>query len=152
MLLLCVAKRRESSIHGKLTTQLGLRGFTMKEKELIAMWDSKRNQIIMTQLAPSIVLATAFVLASLGAFMNASHQAKYFAIGVVAVTGILAAITNLGIIRESEAIIMDLKSEKDLSALGKKISESRELVMLNLALNFIMSAGVFALAVFAILK
>jgi predicted nucleic acid-binding protein len=124
----------------------------MKEKELIALWDSKRNQIVMTQLAPSIVLATAFVLSSLGLFTNATHQAKYFALGVVGVTGILAAITTFGIIRESEAIIEDLKNEKDLSSVGKKISESRELVMLNLAVNFIMSAGVFALAAWAILK
>ncbi len=124
----------------------------MNEKELIAIWNAKRNQIIMTQLAPTIVLTAAFTLASLGIFSTASHQAKYFSLGVIAITGILAAISNLAVIREAEAITQDLKKEPALSAVGKKISESRELVVLNIVLNLVMSIGIFALAVLAILK
>ena len=124
----------------------------MNEKELIAIWNAKRNQIIMTQLAPTIVLTAAFTLASLRIFSTASHQAKYFSLGVIAITGILAAISNLAVIREAEAITQDLKKEPALSAVGKKISESRELVVLNIVLNLVMSIGIFALAVLAILK
>jgi hypothetical protein len=124
----------------------------MKEKDLIEIWNAKRNQIITTQLAPAIVLTAAFILASLGTFTTASHQAKYFALGVIAVTGILAAISNLGVIREAEAITHDLKNLSDLSAVGQKISESRELVLLNIVVNFVMSIGIFTLAALAILK
>jgi len=124
----------------------------MNEKELIAIWNAKRNQIIMTQLAPTIVLTAAFILASLGIFSTASHSAKYFSLGVIAITGILAAISNLAVIREAEAVTQDLKNQSALSAVGKKISESRELVVLNIVLNFAMSIGIFALAVLAILK
>lgn len=124
----------------------------MNEKELIAIWNAKRNQIIMTQLAPTIVLTAAFILASLGIFSTASHAAKYFSLGVIAITGILAAISNLAVIREAEAVTQDLKNQPALSAVGKKISESRELVVLNIVLNFAMSIGIFALAVLAILK
>ena len=124
----------------------------MKEKDLIEIWNAKRNQIITTQLAPAIVLTAAFILACLGTFSTASHQAKYFALGVIAVTGILAAISNLGVIREAEAITYDLKSLAELSAVGQKISESRELVLLNIVMNFVMSIGIFTLAALAILK
>jgi len=124
----------------------------MKEKDLIEIWNAKRNQIITTQLAPAIVLTAAFILACLGTFSKASHQAKYFALGVIAVTGILAAISNLGVIREAEAITYDLKSLAELSAVGQKISESRELVLLNIVMNFVMSIGIFTLAALAILK
>jgi len=146
-------KVTETGYWGTITLPRLVKGArNMKDKELIAMWNEKRNQIILSQLAPTIVLTAGFILASLGTFTMASHQAKYFSLGVIAVTGILAAISNLGVIRESEAITQDLKNESGLSAVGKKISESRELVILNIVLNFVMSVGIFALAALAILK
>jgi len=60
----------------------------MNEKDLIKLWNSMRTQIILAQLAPSLVLIGVFSLAAMGKFDMATSGAKYLAIGVAAVTGI----------------------------------------------------------------
>jgi hypothetical protein len=88
----------------------------------------------------------------LGIFTSASHSAQYFALGVVAATGILAAISTYAVTREAEAVVFELKKMKEISLVGKKIVESRELLVLNVIANFGVSIGIFALSVWAILK
>jgi hypothetical protein len=140
---------------GSLSVTMGIRHELrrkMNEQELIAIWNSKRSQIISSQYAPTFVLSVAFTLASLGIFKSASHSAQYFALGVVAATGILAAISTYAVTREAEAVVFELKKMKEISLVGKKIVESRELLVLNVIANFGVSIGIFALSVWAILN
>jgi hypothetical protein len=123
----------------------------MNELALLKLWNQKRSQIIQAQVAPALVLIGAMVLAALGIFDKANDSAKYLALGVVAVTGILAMITQYATMREAEALIADLKKIKDSSELAKKIVASRELVSLT-AIGIVgMGIAIFALVTWAVL-
>jgi hypothetical protein len=126
-------------------------GSQMDELTLLKLWNTKRTQIIQAQVAPALVLIGVMVLASLGIFSDANDAAKYLALGVTAVTGILAMITQYAAIREAEALLVDLRAAKSSSALSKKISDSRGLLSL-MAIGIVgMGLAVFALVTWAVL-
>ena len=103
----------------------------MEEKELVQLWNGMRSQIIRAQMAPAIVLIGVFVLAAYGKFTDAPLAAKYLALAVAAVTGILATISQYAAIREGEALLQDLKNLAKPSELAQKIADSRGLVSLS---------------------
>jgi hypothetical protein len=123
----------------------------MNEKDLINLWNKMRMQIIVAQLAPSLVLIGVFVLAGFDKFATASDGSKYFAVGVTAVTGILAIISQYAAVREGEALIEDLAKAAGKSALGKRIAESRSLLSLSAAAFVGFGVATFALVVWAVL-
>ena len=123
----------------------------MNEKDLIELWNAKRSQIIMAQIAPSFVLIAVFVLAGFDKFAMASDGTKYFVLGVTAVTGILAIISQYAAVREGEALLEDLSKVGSKSALGKKISSSRGLLSLSAIAIVGSGLAVFALTVWAVL-
>ena len=112
----------------------------MNEIALLKLWNQKRTQIIQAQIAPA-----------LGIFEKANDAAKYLALGVAAVTGILAMITQYATIREAEALIVDLKRTKDSSELSKKIADSRGLVSMTAIAIVGMGIGIFSLVTWAVL-
>ena len=126
-------------------------GENMNEKDLIELWNAKRSQIIMAQIAPSFVLIAVFVLAGFDKFAMASDGTKYFVLGVTAVTGILAIISQYAAVREGEALLEDLSKVGSKSALGKKISSSRGLLSLSAIAIVGSGLAVFALTVWAVL-
>ena len=123
----------------------------MEEKSLIKMWIKSRTQIIQAQVAPALVLIAVMVLAAFDVFADASDGAKYLAIGVAAVTGILAIISQYAAEREGEALIADLRKIENKSALAEKIAESRGLVSLSAIAVVGFGIGIFALVVWAVL-
>lgn len=123
----------------------------MEEKSLIKMWIKSRTQIIQAQVAPALVLIAVMVLAAFDVFADASDGAKYLAIGVAAVTGILAIISQYAAVREGEALIADLRKIENKSALAEKIAESRGLVSLSAIAVVCFGIGIFALVVWAVL-
>ncbi len=126
-------------------------GSQMDELTLLKLWNTKRTQIIQAQVAPALVLIGVMVLASLGIFSDANDAAKYLALAVTAVTGILAMITQYAAIREAEALLVDLRAAKSSSALSKKIADSRGLLSL-MAIGIVgMGLAVFALVTWAVL-
>jgi hypothetical protein len=123
----------------------------MNELDLLKLWNQKRTQIIQAQVAPALVLIGVMVLAALGIFTTAKSAAKFLALGVAAVTGILAMITQYAAIREAEALVADLKKLKSSSALAGKIAESRGLLSLT-AIGIVgMGIAIFALVTWAVL-
>jgi hypothetical protein len=123
----------------------------MNEIALLKLWNQKRTQIIQAQIAPALVLIAVMVLSALGLFEKANDAAKYLALGVAAVTGILAMITQYATIREAEALIVDLKRTKDSSELSKKIADSRGLVSMTAIAIVGMGIGIFSLVTWAVL-
>jgi hypothetical protein len=123
----------------------------MNEKDLIELWNAKRSQIIMAQIAPSFVLIAVFVLAGFDKFAMASDGTKYFVLGVTAVTGILAIISQYAAVREGEALLEDLSKAGNKSALAKKIASSRGLLSLSAIAIVGSGLAVFALTVWAVL-
>ena len=110
-----------------------------------------RSQVIQSQVAPALVLIGIVVLATIGAFEDATDGAKYLAIGVAAATGILATISQYAAIREGEALIVDLKSAQNQTALSKKIADSRGLLSLSAIAIVGLDLAIFALVVLAVL-
>jgi low affinity Fe/Cu permease len=123
----------------------------MDEKGLLELWNTKRSQIIKSQMAPNLMLIGIFVLAAFGKFEMASDGAKYLAIGVAAATGILAIITQYATIREAEVLLIDMKRLEKPTELTKKISESRHLLSLSAIAIVGLGIAVFALVVWAVL-
>jgi hypothetical protein len=123
----------------------------MDEKSLIEVWNSKRTQIITAQISPALVLIGVMTLAAFGKFSSASDSAKYLALGVAAVTGILAMISQYAAIREAEALIVDLTKLEKKSALAAKIAESRSLLSLSAIAIVGMGLITFALVTWAVL-
>ena len=123
----------------------------MDEKGLLDLWNTKRTQIINAQKAPNFMLIGVFVLAAFGKFEMATDATKYLVVGVAAVTGILAIISQYATIREAEALLVDLNRIAKPSELTKKIAASRHLLSLTAIAIVGMGIAVFALVTWAVL-
>ena len=123
----------------------------MDEKGLLELWNTKRTQVINAQKAPNFMLIGIFVLAAFGKFDTATDATKYLVIGVAAVTGILAIISQYATIREAEALLVDLNRIAKPSELTKKIAASRHLLSLTAIAIVGMGIAVFALVTWAVL-
>jgi hypothetical protein len=123
----------------------------MDEKSLIKLWNENRTQIIIAQISPALVLIGLVALSAYGKFTDASDGAKYLALGVAAVTGVLAMISQYAAIREAEALIADLKKIEKRSALADKIADSRGLLSLSAIAIVAMGLAIFALVTWAVL-
>ena len=123
----------------------------MDQKELLDLWNTKRSQIIMAQLSPALVLIALFVTAAFGKFETASDAARYLAIGVAAVTGILSVVTQYATIREAEALLIDLNRLENKTALTAKIAESRSFLSLTAIALVLFSLATTALVIWAVL-
>jgi len=123
----------------------------MDEKGLSELWNIKRTQVINAQKAPNFMLIGIFVLAAFGKFDVASDATKYLVIGVAAVTGILAMISQYATIREAEALLVDLTRIANPSELTKKIASSRHLLSLTAIAIVGLGIAVFSLVTWAVL-
>ena len=123
----------------------------MDEKTLIKQWNQMRVQIIQAQVAPALVLIGVMVLATLELFESASDSAKFLVLGVAAVTGFLATISQYAAVREGEALLVDLAKVDKPSALSQKIAGSRGLVSLSAIAIIAFDVAMFALVVWAVL-
>jgi len=123
----------------------------MDEKGLLELWNIKRTQVINAQKAPNFMLIGIFVLAAFGKFETATDATKYLVIGVAAVTGILAIISQYATIREAEALLVDLHRIAKPSELTKKIAASRHLLSLSAIAIVGLGLAVFALVTWAVL-
>ena len=123
----------------------------MDEKALLKLWNEKRMQIIMAQVAPALVLIAIFVLAAQGTLATASDAAGYLTIAVAAVTGFLAIVSQYAAIREAEALLLDMGKVKDPSALTKKIASSRDFLSLTAIAVIGLGLAIFALVIWAVM-
>jgi hypothetical protein len=123
----------------------------MDEKALIKQWNEMRSQIITSQVAPALVLIAILVVAAFDKFDTASDSAKFLALGVAAVTGFLATISQYAAIREGEALLIDLRKVEKPTALTSKISDSRGLLSLSAIVIIAFDIAMFALVTWAIL-
>ena len=123
----------------------------MDEKGLLELWNTKRTQVINAQKAPNFMLIGIFVLAAFGKFDTATDATKYLVVGVAAVTGILAIISQYATIREAEALLVDLNRIEKPSEVSKKIASSRHLLSLTAIAIVGLGLAVFALVTWAVL-
>lgn len=124
----------------------------MDEKALLTLWNEKRMQIIIAQLAPALVLIAVFVLAAQGTFETANDPARYLVIAVAAITGILAMISQIAVIREAEALLTDLGAIENASVLSKKVAASKNFLSITLVVIIGVGLIIFALIVWSVLS
>jgi hypothetical protein len=123
---------------------------SMSEKDLIKLWNRSRAQIINAQMQPVLVLIAAFVLSTLGYFDKATDSAKYFALAVIAITGILTTINQYAAIREGEVICDELAKVAKAGALAKKIAGSKSFVSATAVFIVVADIAIFVFAYMAI--
>jgi hypothetical protein len=134
-----------------LGIDLQTKDFNMDEKALIRQWNEMRSQIITSQVAPALVLIAILVVAAYDKFDTASDSAKFLALGVAAVTGFLATISQYAAIREGEALLIDMGKVDKPSALANKIAESRGLLSLSAIAIIAFDVAMFALVTWTVL-
>jgi hypothetical protein len=123
----------------------------MDEESLLEQWNDMRSQIIQSQVAPALVLIGIAVLATLDLFKDAPDSAKFLVLGLAAITGILATISQYAAVREGEALLVDLRNLEKPSALSTKIADSRGLLSLSAITIVIFDIAMFSLVVWAVL-
>ena len=123
----------------------------MDEKDLLKLWNAKRMQIIIAQISPALVLVAILVLAAQGTFATANDAAGYLTIGVAAVTGFLAIVSQYAAIREAEALLLDMGKVKEPTALTKKIASSRDFLSLTAIAVIGLGLAIFALVIWAVM-
>ncbi|ASY13917.1 hypothetical protein B1s21160_01885 [Candidatus Nanopelagicus hibericus] len=123
----------------------------MDQEKLINQWNQMRSQIINAQMAPSLVLVGVVIAATFGKFEGASDATKYATLGIVAVTGILAIISQYAAVREGEALLADLAKVSSPSNLAKVIASSRGLLSLSAIAIVGSGLAIFALVVWMVL-
>lgn len=123
----------------------------MTEEALLKLWNEKRVQLILAQVAPALVLIAIFVLAAQGTFAGASDASRYLAIAVAAVTGILAMVSQFAVIREANALIVDLDKIENSSEVAKRIAASKSFLSLSAAIVLGLGLLIFVLIVWSVL-
>jgi len=123
----------------------------VQEEALLRLWNTKRTQIITAQFGPTAVLIAIFVLAAQGAFASDRPAARYLAVGVAAVTGLLAFISQYAAIREGQALAEDLGKVANPTALAQTIAASGAYLSLMRVLVTALSLLTFGLVIWGVL-
>jgi hypothetical protein len=104
----------------------------MNEKELIRTWNELRAVRVRAQLAPTLLLAVILALGATGHLSNSTDMAlRIFTMGLVVAGGVFATTSMLSATRDAVWVSDSLKATKDLSLIGKKISEERPTTVLS---------------------
>jgi hypothetical protein len=95
----------------------------MTENELIALWTRARWHIIVSQLAPTFLLAATvwLLLEGLG---EAPLAVRLAATGILLASGVLGATAQFSAGQEALAVIDDLRALPATSAVGRRIVAS----------------------------
>ncbi|MCX6496988.1 MAG: hypothetical protein NTW23_06670 [Rhodoluna sp.] len=91
----------------------------MTEKDLLELWLKTRNQLVLSQLAPTFLLITTVGL--VGTIKDLGLYVSLAAAGILLASGILGALVQYSASVEGQAIAQDLKELSDKSLVSKKV-------------------------------
>lgn len=91
----------------------------MSEKELIRIWLQNRNQIILSQIAPTALLGASPFIASL--LLEQSFALKISFALILLASGILGAWAQFSAAEENEAVAISLSELKKKSEIAKQL-------------------------------
>jgi hypothetical protein len=94
----------------------------VNEHELVTTWGKLRNQLVVSQLAPTFLLITTVGLVP--AIRLAGSLAVWATIGILLASGILGALVQFSAANEAQAIAADLSTTAKHSKFTKAISVS----------------------------
>jgi hypothetical protein len=92
----------------------------MTEKDLLELWLKTRNQLIISQLAPTFLLITTVGL--VGTIRDLGIYVCLATAGILLASGILGALVQYSASVEGQAIAADLKNLPSKSLVASKIS------------------------------
>lgn len=95
----------------------------MSESELLTHWATARWHIIVSQVAPTVLLIALIGFAALG-LSGTPVSVRIAAAGVLLASGILGALAQISAANEARAIIEDLRLIDAPSALGRRVVSS----------------------------
>jgi hypothetical protein len=92
----------------------------MTEKELLELWLKTRNQLVISQLAPTFLLITTVGL--IDEIKVLGLYASLATAGILLASGILGALVQYSASAEGQAIASDLKELPSKSLLASRVS------------------------------
>lgn len=92
----------------------------MTEKDLLDLWLRTRNQLVISQLAPTFLLITTVGL--VGTIRNLGLYVSLAAAGILLASGILGALVQYSASVEGQAIAKDLKQLPSKSQLAARVT------------------------------
>jgi hypothetical protein len=95
----------------------------MTENELIAHWTRARWHIIVSQLAPTFLLAVTVWMLVEG-LAETPLAVRLAATGILLASGVLGAAAQFAAAQEGLAVIEELKAVPGVSALGRRVIAS----------------------------
>jgi hypothetical protein len=99
----------------------------MNEHDLISLWTKARWHIIVSQLAPTFLLAATVGFLALG-LADASLATRVAAAGILLASGILGAVAQVSAANEGLTIIEDLTASQASTLLASRIMQSAPLL------------------------
>jgi hypothetical protein len=99
----------------------------MNELDLISLWTKARWHIIVSQLAPTFLLAATVGFMALG-LADASLATRLAAAGILLASGILGAVAQVSAANEGLTIIEDLTASQASTLLASRIMQSAPLL------------------------
>jgi hypothetical protein len=120
----------------------------MNEKELLELWLKTRNQLIISQFAPTFLLITTVGLIET---VRASGLVVSLATaGILLASGILGALVQFSASAEGQAIAKDLRDLPSKSFLGTKVSSLGPWLNVSKFLTPTVFMGIFGFLMLAI--
>jgi hypothetical protein len=101
----------------------------MTELDLISLWTKTRWHIIISQLAPTFLLALTVMFLSEG-LAEATLATRVAATGILLASGILGAVAQISAANEGLTIIEDLTASQASSLLSSRIMRSSPWLMI----------------------
>ena len=91
----------------------------MTEKDLLELWLKTRNQLVLSQLAPTFLLITTVGL--VGAIKDLGLYVSLATAGILLASGILGALVQYSASVEGQAIAQDLKELPAKSLVSRRV-------------------------------
>ena len=120
----------------------------MTEKDLLELWLKTRNQLIISQLAPTFLLITTVGL--VGTIRDLGVYVCLATAGILLASGILGALVQYSASVEGQAIATDLKNLPSKSLVASKISCLGPWLNVSRFLTPVVFAAIFAVLLVAL--
>lgn len=118
----------------------------MTENELIALWTRARWHVIVSQVAPTFLLAVTVWLL-LNGLGEAPLAVRLAATGILLASGVLGATAQVSAAQEALAVVADLTTAPAVSAVGRRIIASAR----GIAIVRVVGPAIFVLTFVALL-
>ena len=120
----------------------------MTEKDLLELWLRTRNQLVISQLAPTFLLITTVGL--VGTIRELGLYVSLAAAGILLASGILGALVQYSASAEGQAIAKDLKELPAKSLLASRVISLGPWLNVSKFLTPAIFTGIFAFLLIAL--